>query len=57
MYVRPVAGRLIRDPHSFAAVPADGREVPETPYWLRALAHGDLVLAEPTQTPDTERAA
>lgn len=47
MRVRPSRPDLIvRDPISRQPVPAAGREVPETSYWLRRLKDGDLELLE-----------
>ena len=47
MFVKPVEGRMIRDPVSFVPVPPEGREVTETDYWLLAVRDGDLQLVEP----------
>lgn len=51
MYVKPapreVEGRalVVRDPDLKDLLPAEGRDVPDTPYWQRRLADGDVVLA------------
>ena len=48
MFVRPAPGRAVRDPETKMLVPAEGREVPRTGFWLRRLRDGDgLEGAEP----------
>lgn len=42
MYVKPAPGRTVPDPDRGDILPAEGREVPETQYWLRRLADGDI---------------
>lgn len=43
VYVVPVAGRIVPDPaRDGTDLPANGRAVPRSPYWLRALAAGDV---------------
>ncbi|MDO9714301.1 DUF2635 domain-containing protein [Paracraurococcus lichenis] len=43
MFVIPKSGLIVRDPQTFASLPVEGREVPESEYWLRRLADGDVV--------------
>lgn len=43
MFVIPVAPRVL-DPRSKRPLPATGREVPETTYWIRRLRCGDVTL-------------
>lgn len=49
MYVKPAADRVVPDPDRGDNLPAEGREVPETQYWLRRLADGDAVRAKPAK--------
>ena len=43
MLVKPVPGRTVRDPHSMALLPPEGREVPDgDAFWLRRLRDGDV---------------
>ncbi|MEW5422657.1 DUF2635 domain-containing protein [Amorphus sp. 3PC139-8] len=45
MWIKPVPGRLVRDPVTGESVPAKGREVPDHhPYWRRRLNDGDVAL-------------
>lgn len=37
----------VRDPDLRDILPAEGREVPETPYWHRRLRDGDVLPATP----------
>lgn len=51
MFVKPAPGLQIRDPDLKDFLPADGRDVPETTYWLRLLhVFGDVVRADPAAT-------
>jgi hypothetical protein len=47
MNVKPAAGLLVRDPVNREPLPASGREVPETDYWMRRLRDGDVVKVAP----------
>jgi hypothetical protein len=47
MFVKPAEGLKVRDDASGQHLPAEGKEVPETTYWLRRLRSGDVVKAEP----------
>lgn len=42
MFVKPKPGVLVRDPDSFLPLPAEGRDVPESSFWFRKLADGDV---------------
>jgi hypothetical protein len=42
--VKPAPGLKVRFPETGAALPEEGREVPETTYWLRRLRAGDVVI-------------
>lgn len=46
MFVKPAAGLLVRDPQTKFPLPAEGREVQPTSYWLRRVASGDVELVE-----------
>ncbi len=48
MTVYPAPGLTIRDPDLFDFLPASGRDVPDTDYWIRRLRDGDV-----TTTPST----
>jgi hypothetical protein len=51
VFVKPAPGLLVRDDVSKVRLPAEGREVPETSYWVRRLRCGDVVLASPPPAP------
>lgn len=54
MKVKPAEGRAVRDPRSYALLPAEGKEVNERDmYWARRLRDGDVV---PVDTPPARRA-
>ncbi len=46
MFVKPKDGLPVRDPATKRHLPAEGKEVPETSYWLRRLKCGDVVLIQ-----------
>mgnify|MGYP003674020230 CR=1 FL=1 len=52
MWIKPVPGRLVRDPVTREVVPEGGRDVDDhNPYWLRKLRDGDVVKgAAPKKT-------
>lgn len=51
MRVKPaVPGAIIRDPHTKRPLPAEGGEVPESPFWLRRLKDGEVVRVSTTPT-------
>ena len=57
MFIKPATGLVVRDPETMRQVPDTGREVPETPYWMRRLRDGDVVTATAdtaTGTTETE---
>lgn len=47
MYVKAAPGMKIRDPDLKDLIPDEGRDVPNTDYWLRRLRDGDVVEAKP----------
>lgn len=43
LHIRPRAGLTVRDPEQgYRALPAAGAKVPDTRYWRRRLAAGDV---------------
>jgi hypothetical protein len=54
MFVKPRAGVNVRDPDSKQHIPAEGREVPESNYWLRRLTDGDVIVVDVGQITDSE---
>lgn len=46
MHVKPVEGRLVRDPLTNEVLPAEGREVTDSTFWRRRLIKGDMVLVD-----------
>ena len=63
MFVRPAEGRKVRRPRTLTLLPESGAEVPADSFWLRRLAHGDVVEVDPpaeataAHEPDTETGA
>ena len=53
LYLKPTHPNLIvRDPVSRRALPADGGEVPDTPFWQRRLKDKSV---EPTKRPTSSK--
>lgn len=46
MFVKPAAGRVVRDPETYTPLPEAGREVPRSQYWMRRLRDGDVETVE-----------
>ena len=42
LHLKPVAGRRVLDPRTYAPLPAEGARVPKTPFWTRRLRDGDV---------------
>lgn len=54
LFILPVPGRLVRHPLTGEPVPPEGVTVPASPYWLRRLQDGDVLLKRPVQPPEGE---
>jgi hypothetical protein len=51
VFVKPAPGLKVRDPISKLHLAESGQEVPESSYWLRRLADGDVLLIDaPSKT-------
>jgi len=59
MRVKPAPGVKVRDPISKAHIPEEGREVPESSYWIRRVRSGDVVevVVVLSQIPDSTESA
>ncbi|RFB74327.1 DUF2635 domain-containing protein [Herbaspirillum sp. 3R11] len=55
MFVVPVAGRIVPDPERGGDLAAEGRNVPRTPYWLRAVTAGDVKETKPAADKSTAK--
>lgn len=55
MYVKASPGLKIRDADLKDLLPDDGRDVPDTDYWLRRLRDGDVVEATPSSAVAADR--
>lgn len=44
--VKPVPGRLVRDPLTMQPIPEEGLRVQRTVFWTRALRDGDVQAVE-----------
>ncbi|MEX0445211.1 DUF2635 domain-containing protein [Xenorhabdus sp. SGI246] len=47
MFVKPVAGRSVRDPAKGTHLPEGCTEVPDTLFWHRRVRDGDVELCQP----------
>ncbi|CFR03610.1 DUF2635 domain-containing protein [Yersinia kristensenii] len=43
MFVKPTAGRAVRDPVKGTFLPESGTEVPDNSFWHRRIQDGDVV--------------
>lgn len=50
MMIKPtIAGQLFRDPHTKRVLPQTGGKMPDSTFWRRRLAAGDVeIIDEPT---------
>ena len=46
MFLKPTAGRTVRDPVKGTLLPEEGAEVPKSTFWDRRLRDGDVVNAD-----------
>lgn len=53
MYVRPAPGIKLRDPDLLDFLPDEGREVPNTDFWIRRLRDGDVISGPPEAANNT----
>ena len=53
MFVKPKDGLKVRDPVTMRHIPDAGMEVPETSFWMRRLADGDVSVITMVQIPDS----
>jgi hypothetical protein len=54
LFVRPVPGRLVRDPRTMQPLPEEGLYVERTTFWRRRLAEGDVEQADPAAATPTQ---
>ncbi len=57
MFVKPGEGRVVHDPERGEDLPAEGRSVPRTAYWVRAVNSGDVVIAKSDDAAGTAKPA
>ncbi|ARW48742.1 DUF2635 domain-containing protein [Acetobacter pasteurianus] len=57
MFVKPAKDRSVRWPGTMRLLNAAGENVPDTSFWLRALARGDVQKATPTTSQSVPAAA
>lgn len=51
MFIKPKPGVVLRDPISKQVLPAEGRNVPSSGFWLRRIAEGSVELVASVATP------
>ncbi len=57
MFVKPGEGRVVHDPERNDDLPAEGRSVPRTAYWVRAVNSGDVVIVKSDDAAGTAKPA
>ena len=43
IFIKPVAGRNVRDPEDYTIIPPEGKEVEKSGFWLRRIREGDVI--------------
>lgn len=56
MFLQPAPGRVVPDPERRDLLPAQGRDVPASTYWLRRVADGDVVMVDLSHKPVNQKA-
>lgn len=56
MFVKPAAGRTVRDPVKGTFLPEEGTEVAESMFWTRRLRDGDVIAVD-TSAPAVKSSA
>lgn len=54
MHLKPVSGLQVPDPDRGGFLPPEGRECEPHQFWLRRLADGDVVEAQPEIKPEAK---
>lgn len=54
MFIKPAEGMVIPDPDRHDNLPAAGRDVPASDFWMRRLRDGDVMTAEMPAEPAHE---
>lgn len=47
MFIKASPGMRVRDPVTKRVLPEEGKEVPESTFWIRRLQDGDVVIVPP----------
>jgi len=55
-HLKPVSGLIVRDPRNAEPLPAKGKTVDMTSYWLRRLKEGSVEIVKPTRAKTKSRA-
>lgn len=51
LFLKPRRGLVVRDPDTAAVLPEGGARVPDSRYWRRRLASGDVERSRPAPKP------
>lgn len=49
LHIRPVAGRVVRDPETNTPLEPQGEKKPNISYWQRRLREGDVEAVKPKE--------
>lgn len=50
LFIKPVAGRTVRDPETLEKLHEDGEVKPKNGFWLKRLKQGDVIETKPPKT-------
>lgn len=53
IFIKPVAGAKVRDPHTAIHLADDGEYKPRTAFWARRITDGDVVQVKPPKAAKT----
>lgn len=54
MFVKPAPGLLVPDPERGGDLPPEGATVPDSVYWRRRIADGDVLKSRPANSKGKE---
>lgn len=55
IFIKPAPGLKVRDPETKEHLPENGANVVKSPFWIRRIKDGDVVLAEVAQPKEIKK--
>lgn len=55
IFIKPASGLKVRDPVTKQHLKAEGESKPRSNYWLRRVASGEVLIAQPASAKSTQK--